>query len=1074
MQKYFEDRFCEIAARHAGENIALFFRGFLPENVRWLCSRPEAILPQADALDAQGLLDLEMIDAARRRMVARLMQEDGLVVGTYEELTAILQTVQNIGVLYSGRILVIDNNACRMYVPCCIAPQKAELLLHAYEAEKEKLDLQEELLSRYYAAVKSPDGTHFYLCPVNRHSDEHIPLEAFYPTAQPQISRGAAPESEASPELLAEEILRSGFGGGIVVTAEGAGDMARLHYDVLAGIAQAVGGTFAVALREGRPPVAAAETAPYEEILRRHWGAQAAFRPLDFYEDPAAGTLTRQISQGEIIAQIVRQSETALSGRRDYASLFITAPTGAGKSILFQIPGIYLAEKYQAVTIVVTPLIALMQDQVNQLETQRGVTCATFLNSTISHEEKEKRLAEIREGSKSILYLAPEMLVSTPLQTLLGERRVGLFVVDEAHTVTTWGRDFRADYWFLGDYLEKQRRDGMLFPVLCLTATAVYGGSEDVVQDTIATLGLQNPLLYLGSVRRRNLDFDIRPIEQTPVGRIQKFKAEYVARRIEEFVEQGRKTLVYCPFRTTVEDIYDKVPLLVRARVGKYHAGLNKLDRAAEQRSFQSGDTVVMICTKAFGMGIDVSDIQQVYHYAPTGSLADYVQEIGRCARDESIRGVAAEEWMSGDISYLSRLHHLGEIRQYQLQEILHKLYALYAEKEHRNLLVSPDAFGYLFQPKDLENKVKTSLLLLAKDLEETYGFPVLVVRPRTLFSTCYANVPAEIEAQFLGKYGDFARRLPDDTVRVIPSRNPKLASDTVTRNSGHIYEIRMGDLWEHDFSDITFPLFKQRFFSGELFSCDGFRLSARVKVHIHYTADFDAVRESLRRSMTALSDVFNTYRRESRMFTEDEFSRDVQQALGEGVLRREFAKPLLELFVTNVGENVQNSGFAEKGKFISLRRSGDGGMLKYRMMNNYGYQLLMQTFDQLLMSCVPDEEKCYQGYIPAAVGGRPNQVMRLLAVLELFGLGSCEVAGGQNLEVFVRINDPQKVRSLSESHYRNAALQEIHRRHEAAEDMMAAFLQTKMDSAQRWDLIENYFLGREEEVCSALQLPQC
>ena len=119
--------------------------------------------------------------------------------------------------------------------------------------------------------------------------------------------------------------------------------------------------------------------------------------------------------------------------------------------------------------------------------------CATFLNSNVSHEEREERLNAIHKGEKSILYIAPEMLLTTSLETLLGGRRLGLFVVDEAHTVTSWGRDFRADYWFMGDYLERQRKNGLHFPVLCLTATAVFGGRDDVVQDTISTLGLNQP-----------------------------------------------------------------------------------------------------------------------------------------------------------------------------------------------------------------------------------------------------------------------------------------------------------------------------------------------------------------------------------------------------------------------------------------------------------------------------------------------------------------------------------------------------------------------------------------------------
>ena len=249
------------------------------------------------------------------------------------------------------------------------------------------------------------------------------------------------------------------------------------------------------------------------------------------------------------------------------------------------------------------------------------------------------------------MYIAPEMLLSTSLETMLGNRKLGLFVVDEAHTVTSWGRDFRPDYWFLGDYLERQRKNGLHFPVLCLTATAVFGGKDDVVQDTISTLGLNQPILYLGQVRRDNIDFNIHPLESQAGQSYEDFKVNHVVQKIEEFVNEGKKTLIYCPFRSTVDDIYREVPAALKSKVRRYHAGIHKQEKNAAQKAFQSNEALVMICTKAFGMGVDVSDIVQVYHFAPTGNLADYIQEIGRAARNKNLRGTAIEEFMPMDIS---------------------------------------------------------------------------------------------------------------------------------------------------------------------------------------------------------------------------------------------------------------------------------------------------------------------------------------------------------------------------------------------------------------------------------------
>ena len=394
----------------------------------------------------------------------------------------------------------------------------------------------------------------------------------------------------------------------------------------------------------------------------------------------------------------------------------------------------------------------------------------------------------------------------------------------------------------------------------------------------------------------------------------------------------------------------------------------------------------------------------------------------------------------------------------------------MYGQKKHRNLLVSADAFSYLFDARELENRVKTGLLLLAKDLEEAYGFPVLVVRPKAMFTTCYANVPQEIEEEFLSKYGDFVKNLYDNTVTVNRSFSP-LASDVVVRNSGSIYEIRMGDLWENHFSHMTFGMFKAKFFSGELFAQDGTnRISVRVKTQIHYVQSFDTTRTKLRQYMEAVAQVFDGYRKGHKMFTADEFRQKAQEVLGTEVLNADFAKALLELFVMEVQADPTHREH-DRMRFIqATQRGGNQIGLLYRVTNG-NYFSMASWMDQKLLNCAPNrEESEYMGYLPATIGSKQNPVMRLLAVLEIFGLASYEVRGGQNLEIFVRINDPQKIRSLSEErHYKNMQLAEIHRRHSDAEQMMLAFLTKKMTSKQRWDLVEDYFLGHDEVVEMAL-----
>ena len=971
-QVYFEQHAEEIIDRWAGKNVVLFFRGFVPGNVRWLAQREDALLPAEQILNEDGTISIVKIDAARRKLIQKLMIQEGVRVGIYEEMLAILHTVQDPKAIFDAEFIVVDNDAFPAYVPSCIPSVDAEALYQAYETEKANFTPETEVLSHYYASVRTLDNR-YYVALFNRHKEENIRCISFYQKKQAAFTE-AEPTLpyDISPLVLADKFLSDEIDGPLVLPVKQEKNSRNNTCDVIAYMAEQCGISFALNCVKHKEDVEPETIDCYRAILKQYWGTDADFRMLDFYKDPASGTETKQISQGEIIGTIVRQCELALGGYQDYLNIFLTAPTGAGKSSFYQISGIYLAQVHQAVTIVISPLIALMQDQVSQLEA-RGVHCATFLNSNVSREEREERLNAIRKGEKSILYIAPEMLLTTSLETLLGERRLGLFVVDEAHTVTSWGRDFRADYWFLGDYLERQRKNNLHFPILCLTATAVFGGKEDVVQDTIDTLGLNQPILYLGRVRRDNIDFDIHPMESQTGQSYEEFKVNHVARKIEQLVAEGKKALIYCPFRTTVDNIYSAVPAATKSKVRCYHAGLHKQEKSAAQRAFQTGQALVMICTKAFGMGVDVPDIVQVYHFAPTGNLADYVQEIGRAARNKNLHGTAVEEFMPMDMSQLKRLHGMGELRQYQLREMLHKLYWLYSRKKHRNLLVSPDAFSYLFDSGELENRVKTGLLLLAKDLE-SYGFPVLVVRPKAMFTTCYANVPAEIETEFLSKYGDFVRNLYDNTVTIHRSFSSK-ASDVVVRNSGNIYEIRMGDLWEKHFSNMPFSIFKAKFFKGELFTQDGVnRISVRLKANIYYARDFDITRARLRQYMEAVAQVFDDYRKEHKMFTVDEFRQKVQAALGTEVMNADFAKALLELFVIEVrADPTRQNG--ERMRFIQATQRGGNQMGMLYRVTNRNYFSLVNWMDQKLVNCAPNREKNeYIGYVPSTVNGKKIQ----------------------------------------------------------------------------------------------------
>ena len=239
------------------------------------------------------------------------------------------------------------------------------------------------------------------------------------------------------------------------------------------------------------------------------------FRELEIYDDLFKGKERLSISQGQLIEHVIREAEKVLEPDARPDNILLTAPTGSGKSLLFQLPAEYLGRKHGWLTLVVSPLKALIVDQVESLQ-DLGYTRVAYASSDLSPEQKLEVYRQVREGEVDLFYLSPELLLSYDIRHFVGDRHIGLVVVDEAHTVTTWGKEFRVDYWFLGRYLAGLKQTlGYDFPLFALTATAVWNpaGDNDMVFETIRSLQMAPCVLYIGTVKRRNIGFDIRQLE---------------------------------------------------------------------------------------------------------------------------------------------------------------------------------------------------------------------------------------------------------------------------------------------------------------------------------------------------------------------------------------------------------------------------------------------------------------------------------------------------------------------------------------------------------------------------------
>lgn len=288
---------------------------------------------------------------------------------------------------------------------------------------------------------------------------------------------------------------------------------------------------------------------------------------------------------------------------------FAIMPTGAGKSLCYQIPALML----EGVTLVISPLISLMKDQVDTLNSV-GIAAA-YINSSLSAGEVSERIDQASKGEFKLLYVAPERLESEVFCSMLNRLTIPLVAVDEAHCVSQWGHNFRPSYSAISSFIKRLAKTPI---VAAFTATA----TEEVKQDVIKLLKLRNPDVYVTGFNRENLNFNVIRGEN---------KRDFVLKYVED--NKDSVGIIYTATRKESDSLYD---LLCKKgyKAGKYHAGLSDEQRRENQEKFLYDDISIIIATNAFGMGIDKSNVRYVIHYNLTKSMEAYYQEAGRAGRD--------------------------------------------------------------------------------------------------------------------------------------------------------------------------------------------------------------------------------------------------------------------------------------------------------------------------------------------------------------------------------------------------------------------------------------------------------
>lgn len=322
----------------------------------------------------------------------------------------------------------------------------------------------------------------------------------------------------------------------------------------------------------------------------------------------------------------------AISAVLDGKDTLAVMPTGGGKSLCYQIPALYLS----GVTLVISPLISLMHDQVMNLK-EYGVE-AVFLNSSLSYSESQKTKARILKGEIKLIYVSPEGILSANLASFFEQVKISLIAIDEAHCVSQWGHEFRKDYTRLGEL--KEKFPGV--PVIALTATADDKTRVDISQQ----LSLETPKVFVSSFDRPNIKYMI--LERSDE-----------IKQLNEFIKAFHSQdtgIVYCLSRDKVERVAAALKKLGHPAV-PYHAGLSQQERTKNQSLFNTEEKIIVVATIAFGMGIDRPDVRFVAHLDLPKSIESYYQETGRAGRD----GKPSNAWMIYGLQDVVKLSQMLE-----------------------------------------------------------------------------------------------------------------------------------------------------------------------------------------------------------------------------------------------------------------------------------------------------------------------------------------------------------------------------------------------------------------------------
>ena len=399
------------------------------------------------------------------------------------------------------------------------------------------------------------------------------------------------------------------------------------------------------------------------------------------------------------------QEETVRAGLH-LESFLAVFPTGGGKSLTFQLPALMRGDATRHLTIVISPLVSLMKDQVDNLLDKFSITKAVAINGLLSPLERNEAMEGVRSGRVHLLYISPESLRSPSIFNLISSRAIARFVIDEAHCFSSWGQDFRVDYLYIGEFINKLKEKQLKqhIPVSCFTATAKPQVIEDIKAYFAQKLGLELKE-FVTTKGRTNLSYEVIKVEHN----------EQKMPILLQLIDRCEKPAIIYASRTKRVEKICQLLNNVGFEASFFHGKLDKDLKKEQMNAFKSNQKDIIVATSAFGMGVDKEDVKTVIHYNISDSLENYIQEAGRAGRSEKIEAKCYILFNVSDLDKHFSLLQQTKINKKEIEEIWRaiKLQANNRSRISQSALEIAKMAGWDSELRELETRVTTAISTL-------------------------------------------------------------------------------------------------------------------------------------------------------------------------------------------------------------------------------------------------------------------------------------------------------------------------------------------------------------------------